>query len=149
MERSTSHSDGSGGRPQRQVDGRRHDLGRGCAAGVHQHDDRVSRLGPALLCFALLSGALLLHLLLQLFGAPRADIAHSDAEILARQREQQGKLGPVIDLDFSHLKRKSISELPQEGKAGSMILPPIQPQDSKPGAIVERRVRETTSRRRA
>jgi hypothetical protein len=45
------------------------------------------------------------------------DVADANAEGLARQRERQGKLGSVVDLNLANRERKGGCELAEEREA--------------------------------
>src|SRR5215472_4689990 len=64
------------------------------------------------------------------------DVAHSDAELLAGEREDQRELRAVVDLDPPDRKRQFLLHVVQERQAGPLILPTIQPQDPDPRAVV-------------
>lgn len=70
----------------------------------------------------------------------RSDVAHADAELLARQRKHQWELGPVVDLDLANLERKRRGQLADEREARAVGLASIQAQH--PHACAVRRVLE-------
>ena len=57
-----------------------------------------------------------------LLRAPRADVAHPNAQLLTRQGEPERKFVPVVDLDLANLKRECRGELAEECEAGAVML---------------------------
>ena len=72
----------------------------------------------------------------------RADVAMADPRRLHGQRELERKLPPVVALEAPNGKGKGAPELGQEGQAGPVVQPTVQPQDAEPRAIIQGRVLE-------
>ena len=63
-----------------------------------------------------------------------------DPRRLDGQRELERELPPVVALEAPNGKGEGAPELVQEGQAGPVVQPPVQPQDTEPRAIIQGRV---------
>src|SRR5215475_6672000 len=77
-----------------------------------------------------------------LLRTSRLDVAMADPQRLHGERKGKRELLPVVALQLPDSEGEPPAELGQEGETRTLVQPPIEPQDPKARAVIERGVLE-------
>jgi len=78
-----------------------------------------------------------------LFRPTRFDVPQANPGFLYGEREGEGELGAVVDLDFANGERQGVSHRGQEVETGAVILARVEPQDTIARAVIDGGVLKT------